>query len=414
MSRRPLSILLAGIGINLSIGVLYAWSVFKDALINDLGWTATQASTPYSVAIVVFSIATLTAGVLQDKFGPKKIIMLGGSFVGAGMILTGLMTNPTAVVLTFGVVVGTGIGFAYACVTPAAMKWWHPSKKGLVSGLIVGGFGLGAVYVAPLTKALVAAYDIQTAFMILGAGIIVISVGLGMTVVNPPEGYVAEGPKDWEADTASTGIEMTWRDMLKTKQFYFLFVMFALASSAGVMLIGNITQIGSLQVGLEGAVYLVSLLAIANAAGRVLGGLVSEKLGRVNTLIVVFLLQAAKMWFFMGISTEAMLVTGAIIGALTYGSLLSVFPSLTADYFGLKGYGANYGLVYLGWGLSGALGPVIASLSFDNTGSFNTAYMISAGMLTFAALIAFATKAPVASVTKVQIKAKAKTALASA
>lgn len=397
MSKRPLTILLAGIGINLSIGVLYAWSVFKDALVNDLGWTATQASTPYSIAIVVFSIATLTAGVLQDKFGPRRIIMLGGASVGAGMILTGLLTNPTAVMLTFGVVVGTGIGFAYACVTPAAMKWWHPSKKGMVSGLIVGGFGLGAVYVAPLTKALVNAFDIQTAFMILGTGIIVISVGLGATVVNPPKGYVAEGPKDYAPKASSTGIEMTWREMLKTRQFYFLFVMFALASSAGVMLIGNITQIGALQVGLEGAVYLVSLLAIANASGRVLGGLISDKLGRINTLILAFLLQAMNMWFFMSISTEAMLIAGAISGALCYGALLSVFPSLTADYFGLKGYGANYGLVYLGWGLSGALGPVIASMAFDASGTFTNAYLISAAMLVAAAAIAFITKAPKAA-----------------
>lgn len=394
MFNRPLTILLAGIGINLSIGVLYAWSVFKDALVDDLGWTAIQASTPYSVAIVVFSIATLVAGVLQDKFGPRGIIILGGSLVGSGMILSGLLTNPTAIVLTFGVVVGAGIGFAYACVTPAAMKWWHPSKKGLVSGLIVGGFGLGAVYVAPVTKALVNAYDIQTAFVYLGIGILIISVSLGMTVVNPPAGYQPQGPADWAPKAANIGTEMTWREMIKTKQFYFLFIMFALASSAGVMLIGNITKIADLQVGLKGAVYLVSLLAIANASGRIFGGIVSDKIGRVNTLLVMFLLQAANMWFFMGISTEAMLVVGAIIGAVCYGSLLSVFPSLTADYFGLKGYGANYGLVYLGWGMSGALGPVIASMSFDSSGSFNTAYAISAGMLIVAALIGLMTKAP--------------------
>ncbi len=397
MANRPLTILLAGIGINLSIGVLYAWSVFKDALIADLGWTATQASTPYSVAIVVFSIATLTAGVLQDKIGPRKIIMIGGSLVGLGMIASGLLTSPTAMVLTFGIAVGTGIGFAYACVTPAAMKWWHPSKKGMVSGLIVGGFGLGAVYVAPLTKALVNSFDIQTAFVILGTGIIIVSVGLGMTVVNPPEGYKPAAPKNVATKAATAGLEMTWREMIKTRQFYFLLSMFALASSAGVMLIGTITQVANVQVGLESAVYLVGLLAVANASGRILGGIVSDKIGRVNTLIIVFLLQAANMWFFMHISTEIMLIAGAIGGAVFYGTLLSVFPSLTADYFGLKGYGANYGLVYLGWGLSGALGPVMASLSVDMTGSFNTAYAASAAMLVLAAVIAFMTKAPVAA-----------------
>lgn len=396
MANRPITILLAGIGVNLSIGVLYAWSVFKDSLVDELGWTATQASTPYSVAIVVFSIATLAAGVLQDRIGPRKVIVTGGILVGLGMILSGQLSGPNTVIFTFGVMVGTGIGFAYACVTPAAMKWWHPSQKGMVSGLIVGGFALGAVYVAPLTKMLVNSYDIHTAFTLLGIGIIIISVSLGLTVVNPPADYKASDPKNWDVKAAQTrsNLEVPWRDMIRTRQFYFLFIMFALASSAGVMLIGNITKVAAVQVGLEGAVYLIGLLAVSNAIGRVLGGIFSDKIGRMNTLIFVFILQAINMWFFMEISSETMLIAGAVVGAVCYGSLLSVFPSITADYFGLRGYGANYGLVYLGWGLSGALGPVIASISLDKTGSFDTAYIISAAMLVVAAIIGFMTKAP--------------------
>ena len=204
MANRPITILLAGIGVNLSIGVLYAWSVFKDSLVDELGWTATQASTPYSVAIVVFSIATLAAGVLQDRIGPRKVIVTGGILVGLGMILSGQLSGPNTVIFTFGVMVGTGIGFAYACVTPAAIKWWHPSQKGMVSGLIVGGFALGAVYVAPLTKMLVNSYDIHTAFTLLGIGIIIISVSLGLTVVNPPADYKASDPKNWDVKAAQT------------------------------------------------------------------------------------------------------------------------------------------------------------------------------------------------------------------
>lgn len=261
MANRPITILLAGIGVNLSIGVLYAWSVFKDSLVDELGWTATQASTPYSVAIVVFSIATLAAGVLQDRIGPRKVIVTGGILVGLGMILSGQLSGPNTVIFTFGVMVGTGIGFAYACVTPAAMKWWHPSQKGMVSGLIVGGFALGAVYVAPLTKMLVNSYDIHTAFTLLGIGIIIISVSLGLTVVNPPADYKASDPKNWDVKAAQTrsNLEVPWRDMIRTRQFYFLFIMFALASSAGVMLIGNITKVAAVQVGLRGAVYLIGL-----------------------------------------------------------------------------------------------------------------------------------------------------------
>ena len=152
---KAVGMLAAGTGINLTIGVLYAWSVFKKAMVANWGWTHSEANAAYTVAIVVWAAALLVAGVVQDKIGPKRVIQIGVFLVGAGVLASSFFTSPIAMVFTIGVVVATGIGFTYGCVTPMAMKWFHPSRKGMVSGITVGGFGLAAVYLAPLTGLLI-------------------------------------------------------------------------------------------------------------------------------------------------------------------------------------------------------------------------------------------------------------------
>ncbi len=137
---RAMQILLAGFCINLCMGILYAWSVFKKALVVDLGWSNADASLPYTVAIITFSLSLLVAGILQDRMGPRRVLILGTVMVGLGMIVSSFATSPAMLIVTFGIMTGCGIGFGYACLSPSAMKWFHPSKKGLVNGLIAAGF----------------------------------------------------------------------------------------------------------------------------------------------------------------------------------------------------------------------------------------------------------------------------------
>ena len=292
--NKGLQVLVAGTCINLTIGVLYAWSVIKKALVNDWGWTNTDASMPYNVAIVVWAVALLIAGALQDRIGPKKVITLGVVLVGLGMILSSMIPQDSVLGLTvaFGGVVGTGIGFAYACVTPAAMKWFHSSKKGMVSGITVGGFGLAAVYLAPLCTGLIDGFGISQSFMILGSAVLVIGLPLTRVISNPPEGYVAPAPAAAASASApkASGHNMTWREMMKTRQFYFLWIMFVFSSSAGVMIIGNLASIATDQAGILNPAYLVSILAISNASGRVGGGILSDRIGRTNTMLLAFAL----------------------------------------------------------------------------------------------------------------------------
>ncbi len=212
-------ILAAGFCINLCMGILYAWSVFKQALVVEQGWSNADASMPYTVAVICFSLSLLVAGVVQDRMGPRKVLILGTVMVGLGMIVSSFATSPIVLILTFGILTGVGIGFGYACLAPSAMKWFHPSKKGLVNGLIAAGFGLAAVYLAPLTSSLIAEYGINNSFMILGVGILVIAVPLACTISNPPEGYVPETPAGYKAKTDSAPVSMDWRGMLKLHSF---------------------------------------------------------------------------------------------------------------------------------------------------------------------------------------------------
>ncbi|MGF1841868.1 OFA family MFS transporter [Vibrio clamense] len=392
---KAMRILLAGFCINLCLGILYAWSVFNKALVTDFGWSAADASSPYAIATITFSVCLLVAGILQDRMGPRKILILGTTLTGLGMIASGFASSVFALNITFGVITGAGIGFGYACLAPSAMKWFHISKKGMVNGLIAAGFGLAAVYLAPLTSMLISEVGINTSFMILGAGVLAIAVPLACTINNPPEGYQAEQPKV-KAGKASiavkTSADMTWKAMLKTPQFYSLWVMYAFAASAGLMIIGNITNIASVQANLPNAVYLASILAIFNSGGRVAAGILSDKIGCIRTLMLAFILQGINMVLFASFDTELTLIIGTALAAVGYGTLLAVFPSITAEYYGLKNYGTNYGVLYTSWGLGGAIGAAIVGYSMTQSDGYTLAYTISAGMMATCVILAFVTK----------------------
>ncbi|EGR3963541.1 MFS transporter [Vibrio cholerae] len=392
---KAMRILLAGFCINLCLGILYAWSVFNKALVTDFGWSAADASSPYAIATIAFSVCLLVAGILQDRMGPRNILILGTTLTGLGMIASGFASSVLMLNLTFGVMTGAGIGFGYACLSPSAMKWFHPSKKGMVNGLIAAGFGLAAIYLAPLTSALITHLGIQTSFMILGAGVLAIAVPLACTINNPPAGYVPAEPKlkaGQEAKVAAKVANLSWKAMLKTPQFYTLWLMYALAASVGLMIIGNITNIASVQANLPNAVYLASILAIFNSGGRVAAGILSDKIGGVRTLLLAFLLQGGNMVLFATFDSEFTLIIGTAIAAVGYGTLLAVFPSITAEFYGLKNYGTNYGVLYTSWGIGGAIGAAVVGYSMTHGGGYNLAYTISAAMMAVCILLALITK----------------------
>jgi len=376
--------LISGVLIMLSIGVLYAWSVIKKNLIINWDWSSSEAGLPYTLAIVFMALGVFIGGRIQDKIGPKWVLTCGGTLAGFGMIFSGLVGNsPTGVAIGFGVITGIGMGFAYACSSPPALKWFHPSKKGMVTGFIIGGFGMAAIYLAPLASALLSRFSIETTLMILGVVPIIVCVPIAQFIKNPPAGYVPEAPKNLKktAVKIAPATDFTLSEMIKTKRFYMLFFMFLFSSSAGLMILGNMPKIANLQVGITDTTLLaglVAFLAFTNTFGRVLGGVMSDKIGPINAIFVVFVLQMLNMIGFIYYGSLAMLIVGIILIGFTFGTILSVFPAITAGQYGLKNFGANYGLMFIAWGLSGAVAPVIADYFYDIHKNFNTAYLLCA------------------------------------
>ncbi|QUM81293.1 OFA family MFS transporter [Moritella sp. 5] len=387
MTNKPLQILLTGIGINLTIGILYVWGIFTVPLAEALNVVVENVVSPYKISVFTFATCLLIAGILQDKIGPRKVAMLGVSLVGFGLIASGYTTTLAELEFTFGGIVGAGMGFAYACISPSAMKWWPEDKKGLVSGLTAGGFALASVYLAPLSTSLIDSYGIYDTFKILGAGLLAIAIPCASLLVDPPTGYIA-APLEVKA-VSSDNINLNWQQMLKTPQFYQLWIMFMVSSAAGIMLIGSVGSI-SKSIGLtsDKIAFGVVLLAIFNTGGRVVGGLISDRIGRVNTLALIYMLQAGNMAFFTIITTQIPLMVGIAVGAMSYGALFSVFPPMTADNYGLKNYGTNFGILYSAWGVSGFFGSFLATVA----GSTNNTYFAFSALLVTVTVIAFFTK----------------------
>lgn len=386
-------IAIAALCMNLILGILYSWSVISKNLISQWGWSNTEASIPYIVSVASFAITMIFAGRAQDKYGPKPVSLFGGVLLGGGLIASSLAHSLPLMILTFGVIGGMGIGFAYSAVTPCAIKWFDGKKKGLISGIVVSGVGLSPVYMAPISNALLKSHTVEETFLYLGIFSLIGTVLLSLLMKNPPEGYIPETTSKQPAPTKTN--DYTWQEMTKTKSFWLLFIAFMMGGTAGLMLIGHIARIAKVQAGWEGGYLLVVILAVFNALGRVSGGAISDKIGRTTSMLLFFLIQAVNMFLFSYYQSVPMLITGTIIAGWAYGALFSVFPAATGDFFGMKNFGVNYGLIFCGWGVGGIVGPLLGGFVADATGTYTISYIVSAIMLIVGAGIVRFTKAPV-------------------
>jgi MFS family permease len=325
------------------------------------------------------------AGRLQDLLGPRLIASIGAVLTGAGMIVASFAapTSAAPAIIGFGVLAGMGIGLGYASATPAAVKWFPPEKKGLITGLVVAGFGLAPVYIAPLSKTLLADHGISGSFRLLGIVFLVTTVILSQFIRNPALPAV----KPAAGVVPSDG---SWREMLSSPRFYSLYLQYSCAATAGLMIIGHLAKIIAVQSGnaIKIGFFFVALLAIFNAGGRIAAGIISDRIGRTITIAFVCILQAMMMFFFSYLTTVGGFLIGSAVVGFNYGACLALFPAMTADTWGTKNLGLNYGILFTAWGVGGVFGPMLAGAIADASGSYAMAYNIAGMLLICAAFLA--------------------------
>jgi MFS transporter, OFA family, oxalate/formate antiporter len=396
---RGWTVVVAALGVNLIIGALYAWSVIGKALVGQWHWTKTQAMLPFAASTASFAVTMIFAGRWQDKIGPRYVAMLGGIIFGVGWLSSSFVHTYIPMVITFGLIGGMGIGLGYSATTPPSIKWFPPARKGLITGIVVSGVGLAAVYMSPLANYLLKATSIQQTFLILGSGSIVLIALLAQLLRNPPPGYVAAPAAAPTASRAKPAAaprrDLDWHEMLRTGQFYQLWLMFVLSASAGLLIIGNITLIAQDQAPKwDRAFILVMVVAIFNTFGRFLSGFVSDRIGRTNTMVLAFVLQAVNMFLFVCYKSPELLLFGSAFTGLCYGTIFTLFPAATADFYGVRNLGVNYGSLFTAFGVAGVTGSVLGGRVRDIFGSYTYAFVICGGMLLAGAVLAFLLKTP--------------------
>ena len=385
-------VVVGAIMIQLALGAIYAWSVFTKVLTDPEGiyqFTATQTAWVFSAGLATFAIVMVLAGKLQARYGPTLIALAGGLLLGLGYVLGGLWGNTFWAQLFFiGIVGGAGIGMAYVVPIAVGVKWF-PDKKGMITGLAVAGFGFGATIWVKLadswfggllnTTTVFDLPSVQSVFLIYGVlfGLLVI---LGsMVMVNPPEGYRPEGwnPSEEKKSAALGSVDYSPGQMLRTPQFYALWSVFLFSALAGLMVIyciklfgiDALTHNGIAEAGIITGTAM-AWYAIFNGLGRIIWGVVSDRIGRKTAIISMTVLQGIIMllmyhgFIYFGLAS-GFIIASCIVG-FNFGGNFALFPAITADYFGNKRVGSNYGWIFMAYGMAGILGPQLAGFFKDS------------------------------------------------
>ncbi|MDA3863071.1 MAG: OFA family MFS transporter [Deltaproteobacteria bacterium] len=397
---------IGAIFIQLALGAIYAWSVFTPYL-EDANWTKTQTQAVFAAGLAFFAIVMVIAGRLMPKVGPRILALAGGIILGLGYFLAGYIApyNFYSTLFFIGIMGGSGIGLAYVVPIACGMKWF-PDKKGLITGLAVAGFGFGAtlwVKLAGSWGGLLAKTSLGTTFMIYG-GIFLAMVFIGgIFMVFPPEGYV---PAGWDPEAhensktnknKSTKANLKTGAMLKTPQFYMIFITFLFGAAAGLMAIGLMKAFPSIALqenGIDGKAALAIagtamgvFYALANGLGRIAWGVISDKLGRKVSLVIMTASQGIIVILFPYMAgTPYLLYIGATLIGFNFGGNFSLFPTITSETFGAKYIGQNYGWVFLAYGVGGIGGPIMGG-KLGDMGNFPLAFTIAGGLCLVGAII---------------------------
>jgi MFS transporter, OFA family, oxalate/formate antiporter len=372
-------IALAGVFMQIALGAVYAWSVFRIPLTKTFGWTSPQVTLTFTISIFVLGVAAFFGGLWLNKSGPRIVALTGGFLYGLGVFLASFSANKLWwLYLSYGLIGGIGLGFGYIVPVAVLLKWF-PDRRGLITGIAVGGFGAGALVTAPIAARLIQSVGVLQTFAYLGIGYLIVTLAAGSFMQNPPDGWKPEG---WTPSAAQIsrqgGRDYKLGEAVSTWQYWALWLLLFLNVSAGISLIsqespifqelGKATGITALI-----AAGMVGVVSIGNAVGRVFWAWVSDGITRKFTFFVMFLLQLGLFWVLPSLTASTALTVVSFIILMCYGGGFGTMPAFAADYFGSKNVGPIYGLMLTAWGFASVGGPLIMAKMHDASGTYRDA-----------------------------------------
>jgi len=388
LTKKRWIILIASCFINLCIGSMYAWSVFAAPMAKYLSQVTGATLTAGALAIVftvtnsVGPITMITGGRINDTFGPKKVIFAGGVLFGGGMILSGFATSLNVLVLAYGIITGLGIGMVYGCTISNSIKLF-PDKRGFVGGITTACYGFSSVIVPPVANVLINNFGVTAAFKIIGTTFLIIVCACSFVIDKCPAGFIPEG---W-TPPASNGNKLNqnekdWKGMLTSPVFYPMMLVLLCGAFYGLMCSALASPLAQGMIGMSvaAATTVVSVLALCSTGGRIIAGYVSDKIGRINTLTIAFIIAIFGLMclYFSGQGDVTKFYIGIISVGISFGAFMAVFPGFTADQFGTKHNSVNYGIMFIGFAISGYFGPTVMKDVYAADHSYQGAFLIAA------------------------------------
>ncbi len=390
----------AGVVMQIALGAVYAWSVFRTPLTSRFHWTIPEVTLAFTICIFTVGWLAFLGGLWMQARGPRIVGIAGGILYGCGVLLAYFSDHGLAVLyLTYGLIGGAGIGLGYIVPIATLVKWF-PDRRGFISGVAVAGFGAGALLTAPIATNLIRTHGVLETFAILGAAYLVLVVGSSLFMVNPPAGYV---PAGWTPPSSSAKSgrpdHFQFSDALKSWQWYGLWAMLFLNVVAGISIISQAAPMVQeiTHSSTTAATAMVGIIAIGNGAGRFLWAWLSDAIGRARVFSVMFLLQAALFAWLPHVSDYGLFTAICFVVLLCYGGGFGTMPAFCADYFGATNVGSIYGLMLTAWGFGSAFGPSLIANIRQSTGHYSESLYIIAGIMLVSAVLPFIMRPPVLS-----------------
>ncbi len=381
----------------IALGAVYAWSVFRIPLTKEYHYSVSQVTGVFEIAILTLGFASFAGGLWMKKTSPRAVGIVAGLCYGLGTILAGqCVGNLRLFTVAYGILGGAGLGLGYIIPVATLIKWF-PDRRGMITGIAVAGFGAGALVTAPLAAHLLRAVGIPETFVFLGLGYLVAVVGAALFMKNPPEGY---RPTGWEPvasrQNQRTATDYTFKEALCTWQWYALWAILFLNTTAGISIISQASPMAQEITKVTPAVAagLVGIISIANGSGRFLWAWLSDAIGRRQVFLTMFLLQTVLFFLLARAQNFTFLTVLAAVVLLCYGGGFGTMPAFAADYFGPANVGSIYGLMLTAWGFAGVVGPALIAHLRESTGHYGQALEVIAGVTLVSALLPLIIRPP--------------------